>query len=90
MGYLHLKKFLYQTCLKLNSPGKLGNKSEKIAAELKSHAEKLSFGYIFKNVDFYVKILLTKEKDHETLYKMASLILVLGSILMEIIAQEIC
>ncbi len=49
--------------------------------ESKNHTEKVYFGYTSINIDFYVKILLIKVKEHENLYKMVYFILVLGSIL---------
>ncbi len=56
--------------------------------ESKNCTEKLYFGYISINIDFYVNIPLIKVKEHEILHKMVSFILVLRSILIETIAKK--
>ncbi len=54
---------------------------------LKNYTEKLYFGYMSINIDFFVKILLIKLKEREILYKMEPFALVLGSILIEMIVH---
>ncbi len=51
----------------------------------KKHTENLYFDSISINIDFQVKILLIKVKEHEILYKMVSFISVLGLVLIKII-----
>ncbi len=61
----------------------------RVAPKSKEYTEKLYCVCISINTDFYAKILLINVKVHEILFKMVSLILVLESLLIQIIAEEI-